>query len=532
MSISYPPDLLPASTVLLIDRDVNQKFLQVFSMSLTVTRQSNYPEWYQQVITAADMAETSAVRGCMVIKPWGYGIWERIRDILDKKIKDTGHENAYFPLFIPLSLFEKEATHVEGFAKEMAVVTHSRLKLEDGKFALDGKLEEPLVVRPTSEMIISECFSNWVQSYRDLPVLINQWANVVRWEMRTRLFMRTSEFLWQEGHTAHASEEEAREETWLMAEQYRALIEDNMAIPVFLGEKSADERFAGAEMTVTCESMTQDGRALQMGTSHYLGQNFAKGSNIKYQDKNGDIQYVHTTSWGVSTRLIGGLIMAHSDDVGLRLPPRIAPKQIVIVPIIREGTEDSVMNYARDLETKLKSLTFAGEPVRAQLDKRDRASADKKWDWIKKGVPILIEIGPRDVEGNKVAVKLRTSDNPKADFMDLEEFIAKVPELLENVQTTLFDQAKTFRDANTKSDLKDFAAFQKYFKGKNEFLGGKNPIGFVRAPWSGDVDATLEALKDMAVTIRCIPVEQPDALGPCIITGKPAIKEVIFGRNY
>lgn len=502
-------------------------------MTLSSTRQSNYPDWYQDVITAADMAETSSVRGCMVIKPWGYGIWERIRDILDKKIKDTGHENAYFPLFIPLKLFEKEASHVEGFAKEMAIVTHSKLKIgENGKFELDGKLEEPLVVRPTSEMIISECFANWVQSYRDLPVLINQWANVVRWEMRTRLFMRTAEFLWQEGHTAHATEKEAREETWLMLEQYRQLIEDNMAIPVFLGEKSADERFAGAEMTLTLESMTQDGRALQMGTSHYLGQNFSKASNIRFQDQNGEMQYVHTTSWGVSTRLIGGLIMTHSDDIGLRVPPRIAPKQIVIVPIIREGTEDSVLDYATALQKRLSKLSFADESIRVHLDKRDRPAPDKKWEWIKKGAPILIEVGPRDVENNKVAVKLRTSENPKADFMELEEFIDKAPELLAEVQQTLFDQAKAYRDANTKTDIKDFEAFKKYFEGKNEYLGGSGKVGFVRAPWSGDIETTTAALKDMAVTIRCLPLDQAENLGPCVITGKPAVTEAIFSRNY
>lgn len=503
-------------------------------MTLASTRQSNYPEWYQDVITAADMAETSSVRGCMVIKPWGYGIWERIRDILDKKIKDTGHENAYFPLFIPLKLFEKEADHVEGFAKEMAVVTHTRLKLEDGQFQLDGKLEEPLVVRPTSEMIISECFSNWIQSHRDLPVLINQWANVVRWEMRTRLFMRTSEFLWQEGHTAHATKVEAEEETWLMVEQYRSLIEDHMAIPTIIGQKSEDEKFAGAEVTVTLESMTQDGRALQMGTSHYLGQNFAKASNIRYQSKEGDLEYVHTTSWGVSTRLIGGLIMAHSDDMGLRLPSKLAPKQIIIVPILRgDETEEAVMNYAIALEKELKTLSYAGESVRVQLDKRDRPAPDKKWEWIKKGAPILLEIGPRDVEGNKVAVKLRTSTNPKADFMDRADFIAKVPALLDDVQNTLFDQAKAYRDANTRTDITDFDGFKKYFANKNEWLQGKNPVGFVRAPWSGDIEATTAALKDLAVTIRCLPKEQADITGKtCVVTGKPATVEAVFGRNY
>lgn len=502
-------------------------------MTLPVTRQTNYPDWYQEVITAADMAETSSVRGCMVIKPWGYGIWERLRDILDKKIKDTGHDNAYFPLFIPLSLFEKEAAHVDGFAKEMAVVTHSRLKREGKSLVLDGKLEEPLVVRPTSEMIISECFSNWIQSYRDLPVLINQWANVVRWEMRTRLFMRTSEFLWQEGHTAHATQKEAEEETWLMLEQYRSLIEDNMAIPVILGRKSEDEKFAGAEVTLTLEAMTQDGRALQMGTSHYLGQNFAKASNIMFQSEKGTREHVHTTSWGVSTRLIGGLIMAHSDDIGLRLPPRIAPKQIVIVPILRGDPADAaVSDYAAALEADLKKLSFADEPVRAMVDKRNRPAPDKKWDWIKKGVPILIEIGPRDVDGKKVAMRLRTSDNPKAEFLDRDAFVTAATVMLENVQTTLFNQAKSYRDANIRTDITDFAAFKKYFEPKNEFLGANGKVGFVRAPWSGDIDATTPLLKELAVTIRCLPLEQGKNLGPCVITGKKAVTEAIFSRNY
>lgn len=503
-------------------------------MTLPVTRAQNYPDWYQEVVSAADMAETSSVRGCMVIKPWGYGIWERMRDILDGKIKETGHDNAYFPLFIPLKLFEKEAEHIEGFAKEMAMVTHTKLTNKDGKLHIDGALEEPLVVRPTSEMIISQCFANWIQSHRDLPVLINQWANVVRWEMRTRLFLRTAEFLWQEGHTAHATEQEAVDETLLMLEQYRALIEDNMAIPVILGTKPEHERFPGAVETYAVESMMQDGRALQMGTSHYLGQTFAKASNIRYQSKSGEMEYVHTTSWGVSTRMIGGLIMTHSDDVGLRLPPAIAPKQIVIVPILRDDENDAkVLAYADELVKKLKPLRYDDEPVRVHLDKRDRPAPDKKWEWLKKGAPLLLEIGPRDVEGNKVAVRLRTEMEGKPSFMDVNEFINQTPDLLAKVHTTLHDQAKAYRDQNTRTDIKDFAGLKKYFGDKNEFLGaGKNAVGFVRAPWSGDVEATEAALKEMAVTIRCLPLDQKKDLGPCVVTGKPAKYEAIFARNY
>jgi prolyl-tRNA synthetase len=502
-------------------------------MSLNVTRQSNYPDWYQAVITAADLAENSSVRGCMVIKPWGFGLWERLRDILDKKIKDTGHENAYFPMFIPLRLFEKEAEHIDGFAKEMAMVTHTKLANVDGKLQIDGKLEEPLVVRPTSEMIISECFSNWIQSHRDLPLLINQWANIVRWEMRTRLFLRTSEFLWQEGHTAHATQQEAEEETLLMLEQYRQLIEDNMAVPVILGRKSENERFPGAVETYTLEGMMQDGRALQMGTSHYLGQTFAKASNIRYQDEKGEQQFVHTTSWGVSTRLIGGLIMTHSDDVGLRLPPRVAPKQIVIVPILRDGTEDKVLDYAASVVEKLKNVTYAGETVRVQLDKRNRPAPDKKWEWIKKGAPLVLEIGPRDVDGGQVAVRNRLDVDAKPSFMAVDDFVAQVPDMLDNIQTTLFAQAKDYLDANTRDDIADVASFKKFFEEKNEYLRSGGKVGFIRAPWSGDIDASEPILKELSATIRCLPLEQSGkALGTCVLTGKPAVVEAIFARNY
>ena len=501
-------------------------------MTLNVTRQANYPDWYQAVISAADLAENSSVRGCMVIKPWGFGIWERLRDILDKKIKDTGHENAYFPLFIPLRLFEKEAEHIEGFAKEMAMVTHTKLKHEDGKLQIDGELDEPLVVRPTSEMIISECFSNWIQSHRDLPLLINQWANVVRWEMRTRLFLRTSEFLWQEGHTAHATQECAERETLLMLEQYRQLVEDNMAVPAILGRKSANERFPGAVETYTLEGMMQDGRALQMGTSHYLGQTFSKAGNIKFQDEKGEQQYVHTTSWGVSTRLIGGLIMTHSDDLGLRLPPRVAPKQIVIVPILRDGTEEKVLHYAAAVADKLKQAVYEGEAVRVHLDKRDRPAPDKKWEWVKKGAPLIIEIGPRDVDGNQVAVKNRLEPEAKASFMNVDEFVQAAPGLLAHIQSTLYNQAKDYLTQNTRTDITDLTGFKAYFTEKNEFLGSNGKVGFVRAPWSGDIAASEPILKELSATIRCLPLDQASNLGPCVLTGKQAVTEAIFARNY
>ena len=376
--------------------------------AISPTRAENYPEWYQQVIRGADMAEMSGVRGCMVIKPWGNGIWELIKADLDRRFKETGHENAYFPIFIPLSLLQKEADHVEGFAKEMAVVTHHRLVNRDGKLVPDGELEEPMVVRPTSETIIGEAFARWVKSYRDLPLLINQWANVVRWEMRTRLFLRTAEFLWQEGHTAHASEGEAREETMKMLNVYVDFYRDVMALPCIPGEKTPGERFPGAVNTYTFEAMMQDGKALQAGTSHYLGQNFSKAANISFQNKSGEMEFAHTTSWGVSTRLIGGLVMGHSDDDGLRLPPAIAPQQVVIVPILRDEAEATrIMLYCEQVASQLRGQNYLGQPVRVKIDSRDLPGPDKRWQWIRKGVPLILEIGPRDVEGGNVALTRR-----------------------------------------------------------------------------------------------------------------------------
>lgn len=493
-------------------------------------RATNYTEWYQEVITGADLAENSPVRGCMVIKPWGYGIWERLKTILDRRIQETGHENCYFPLFIPLSFFVKEAKHVEGFAKEMALVTHSRVKIQDGEFKLEGALEEPLVVRPTSETIIADSFARWIKSYRDLPVLVNQWANVVRMELRPRMFLRSSEFLWQEGHTAHANAPEAQAEALKMLDVYTELATEYMAMPVLRGEKIPSERFPGAEATYTFEAMMQDGKALQSGTSHFLGQAFAKASEIKFQNKDGQLEYVYTTSWGVSTRLIGALIMTHSDDEGLRLPPAVAPSQVVIVPILRDEKDQAlVMGACEKVASQLRAKSALGEAIRVKVDSRDRKSQDKRWDWIKKGVPFLLEIGPRDVEKGEVCVVRRDSLKEKR-FLKTEAFLESVPQELEAYQKSLYEAALRYRDANLRDDIKDFKSMETYFGKKAEFLesGG---AGFVKAPWCGD-EETLKQLDSMAVTIRCVPFEQPATFGPCVLSGRPASMEVIFGRSY
>ena len=499
--------------------------------AITPTRHEDYPEWYQQVIKEADMAENSAVRGCMVIKPWGYGIWERMRDFLDAEIKRTGHENAYFPLFIPLSFLEKEAAHVAGFAKECAVVTHHRLEEKNGRLVPTGELEEPLIVRPTSETIIGDCFSRWIDSYRDLPLLINQWANVVRWEMRPRIFLRTTEFLWQEGHTAHASAEEAVEETLKMHQVYREFIEEKLAIPVILGEKSPGERFPGAVDTYTLEAMTQDRKALQMGTSHYLGQNFAKGSEIKFNNKNGQQEYAYTTSWGITIRMIGALIMCHGDDDGLRLPPRIAPKQVVIIPVIpKPELESAILEYAEKIASQLRASTYAGEAVSVIVDKRDKRGGEKSWEWIKKGVPVRIEIGPRDLESQSVML-MRRDKTPKDKIsLPVLELSKQVPQILEEMQKFYFAEALRIRDTNIRSDLTSFEEFKNFFTPKNaekpEIHGG-----FVLAKWCGDVE-TEKLLEELKVTIRCLPLKQSKTPGKCILTGKPAVLDAVFAKSY
>lgn len=499
--------------------------------AITPTREDDFAEWYQQVIKAADMAETSAVRGCMVIKPWGFGVWEKIQGYLDGEIKRTGHENAYFPLFIPLSFLQKEADHVAGFAKECAVVTHHRLEEKNGKLVPAGELEEPLIVRPTSETIIGDCFSKWVSSYRDLPLLINQWANVVRWEMRPRIFLRTAEFLWQEGHTVHASAEEAMEETLRMHEVYRTLIEDVLAIPVILGEKSPGERFPGAENTFTLEAMTQDRKALQMGTSHYLGQNFSKASKIQFSNKEGQLEFGYTTSWGLTTRTIGAMIMCHGDDDGLRIPPRVSPKQVVIIPIIpKPELEAEVLQYADKIAAELRQLNFYQLPVSVHVDKRDKRGGDKTWEWIKKGVPVRIEVGPKDIEANSVMLCRRDRPHKEKQKIEISQLPSQLLPILDEMQKGYFLDALKFRNSQIKRDLNSFEEFKKFFTPKNQ---EKPEIhgGFVVAKWCGDPE-TEKQLEDIKVTIRCIPLEQSKTIGKCILTGKPATLDAVFAKSY
>src|SRR5207248_259467 len=414
--------------------------------AIAPTRAEDFPEWYQQVVRAADLAENSEVRGCMVIKPWGYGIWENIQRQLDSMIKATGHKNAYFPLFIPLSYFEKEAAHVEGFAKECAVVTHSRLEVNaDGKMVPASPLTEPLVVRPTSETIIGASYAKWVQSYRDLPILINQWANVGRWEMRPRVFLRTTEFLWQEGHTVHETEAEARAEARLILDIYERFARDHLAIPVFSGEKSESERFPGAVQTLTIEAMVQDRKAIQAGTSHFLGQNFARASGIQFQNREGKQEFGWTTSWGVTTRLIGTALMMHGDDDGAVLPPRIAPTQIVILPITpKEQTRAAVLEACDKIAARLRETHYAGLPIEVFVDRRDLGGGVKNWEWIKKGVPLRVELGPRDLESGKVAVSRRDQPAKTKEFLATEEFVSQAAAMLDSIQNNLLQRATVF----------------------------------------------------------------------------------------
>ncbi len=507
-------------------------------MTLKNKRQDNYPEWYQNIVAEANMAENSSSPGCMVIKPWGYGIWERIRDVLDEKIKETDHENCYFPMFIPLSFFQKEADHVDGFAKEMAVVTHSRLSMKDGKLTPDSQLDEPLIVRPTSETIIADSFAKWIKSYRDLPVLINQWANVVRWEMRPRLFLRTREFLWQEGHTAHSSHEEAEQETIQMLEVYRDMCENALAMPVLCGRKPEHEKFPGAIDTYCIEAMMQDGKALQAGTSHFLGQNFAKSADITFVNKNNQQEYAYTTSWGVSTRLIGGVIMTHADDEGMVVPPRIAPYQIVLVPVIKKAEdEQEVMDYIEKIRSELRTKTPFGEKIRIKLDKRDKSSVDKFWEWTRKGAPIICEIGKRDVDGNKIMVKERIHINtPEGKkIVDRDDFISNIELQIEALQKQMFDVAKKRLEANVRADIETPEKFREYFANANEWIADDQTgkVAFVRGGWSGDENSEA-LLKEMKITIRTIPFDQPENMNGkiCLLTGKPATMEVIYARSY
>lgn len=486
------------------------------------SRKTDYSKWYNEIVVTADLAENSAVRGCMIIKPYGYAIWEKMQAELDKMFKATGHENAYFPLFVPKSLFEAEEKNAEGFAKECAVVTHYRLKNDEnnpGKLMVDpaAKLEEELVVRPTSEAVIWNTYKTWIQSYRDLPILINQWANVVRWEMRTRLFLRTAEFLWQEGHTAHATKAEALKETQLMNQVYADFVENYMAIPVIQGTKTASERFAGAEETYCIEALMQDGKALQAGTSHFLGQNFAKAFEVKYATSEGGLEYVWATSWGVSTRLIGALIMTHSDDNGLVLPPNLAPIQVVIIPIYKgEDQQKLIANTAEEIKKSLEEKS-----IRVKFDNRDKFKPGFKFnEYELKGVPLRIAIGPKDLENGTVEIARR--DTLSKTVVSNIEIIDYVQSQLEQMQVDLYTKALEFRKENL-TPVDNFEEFQRVIEEKG---------GFVLAHWDG-TEATEEAIKKATkATIRCIPLDSVKEEGKCVYSGKPSTQRVLFAKAY
>ena len=499
--------------------------------AISPTRAKDYPEWYQQVIKASDLAERSPVRGCMVIKPWGYALWENIMQAMNNLFKATGVKNAYFPLFIPLSFFEKEAEHVEGFAKECAVVTHHRLeKGPSGALEPAGPLSEPLVVRPTSETIIGDSFSKWVSSYRDLPILINQWANVVRWEMRPRMFLRTSEFLWQEGHTAHATADEARERTQMMLDVYTTCVEEYLAMPVIQGRKSPAERFPGAVDTLSIETMVQDRKALQAGTSHFLGQNFARASEIKFQSAAETEEYAWTTSWGTSTRLIGGLIMSHGDDDGIILPPKVASAHVVLLPIIRESKDrELVMDFTEKLARELKDKSYHHRRIDVEIDDREIGGA-RGWDWIKKGIPLRVEIGPRDIAENSVYVGRRDKAPNEKRAFKRDQFVAEITQILDEIQENIFQRALAFRQEHT-VDIEDKKTFYDYFTPQDE---DKPEIhgGFAVSGWCGSEECELKIKEDLAVTIRCIPFESEHVKGRCICCDKPSDSQVIFAKAY
>ena len=485
------------------------------------SRDESYAQWYNDLVLKADLAENSAVRGCMVIKPYGYAIWEKMQRVLDDMFKETGHQNAYFPLFIPKSFFSKEAAHVDGFAKECAVVTHYRLKNDpDGKGVIvdpDAKLEEEYIVRPTSETIIWNTYKNWIQSYRDLPILVNQWANVVRWEMRTRLFLRTAEFLWQEGHTAHATRQEAIEETETMLKVYAKFAEEWMAMPVVQGYKTANERFAGALETLTIEALMQDGKALQSGTSHFLGQNFAKAFDVTFANQDGKLDYVWATSWGVSTRLMGALVMSHSDDNGLVLPPKLAPIQVVIVPIYKKSEELERINEVVDgLVVRLKSLGIS-----VKYDNDDKRKPGWKFaEYELKGVPVRLAVGPRDLENGTMEVARR--DTLTKEIMPLEGIETKVQQLLNDIQDNIYKKALDFRTANT-TKVDDYEEFKRLLDEKG---------GFFLCHWDGTPETEERIKNETKATIRCIPMDAPEEAGQCMVSGKPSNRRVLFARSY
>lgn len=492
--------------------------------AITPTRTENYSEWYLAVVKAADMAEHSSVRGCMVMKPWGYGIWEQIQSLLNQEIKARGHQNVYFPLLIPLSNLEKEAEHIEGFAKECAVVTHSRLVKEGEKLVPAGKLEEPFIIRPTSEMIIGEMFAKWISSYRDLPLLLNQWANVMRWEMRPRLFLRTSEFLWQEGHTAHATSEEAHQHVLKMLYVYERFCIDVLAIPVVLGEKTKNERFPGAVATYTLEAMMQDGKALQCGTSHDLGQNFSKAAEICFTNNQGNREYVWTTSWGVTTRLIGALIMVHSDDNGLIVPPRIAPSHLVVIPFIPSNKQAvEIQSYCYALQQELQKNLYHGDKIKVVVDNRVMTSGEKKWHWIKKGIPICVEIGPKEVSENTVTLLRRFPDIQSKEKISKETFAQVLPKILDDIQGGLYEKALQFQQNNIVHchDQKELYGF--FQKGKK---------GFVTAYFCGKESIEKQLQQDLGITVRCLPLSLQERLGKCIFTDAIESRIAIFAKAY
>jgi len=487
--------------------------------AITPTREENFSDWYHEVVKAAELAENGPVRGSMVIKPWGFGIWELIQKELDSRFKALGHQNVYFPLFIPLRLLEKEAEHVEGFAKECAVVTHTRLeKGADGTLVPASPLEEHLIVRPTSETVIGETMAKWVESFRDLPIKINQWCNVVRWEMRTRMFLRTTEILWQEGHTAHATRKEAMEHAKTMLDVYVSFARDYLAIPSIPGTKTSGEKFPGAEETLTFEMLMPDGKALQGGTSHDLGQNFSKAANIRFETPEDGLEYAYTTSWGVTTRLVGALIMTHSDDDGLVLPPKVAPNHIVILPVLpKGGDEEEIFAYCDALADKLRQKVFSGRALSVEIDKREMRGGEKKWHWVKKGAPMRIEVGPRDMEKGAAFVSMRFGEKPES--MQIESLIDAAPKMLQKMQDRLLEKAESYLNGQvtpvqSKEELYD------HFKSKG---------GFVRCYMKDSIKLEEKLKEDLQVTCRCIPFDAKK--GPCIFTGEPS-REVTIARAY
>jgi len=484
-------------------------------------KEDNFSAWYNELVKKADLAENSSVRGCMVIKPYGFSIWEKMQSKLDEMFKETGHKNAYFPLFIPKSYLSKEADHVEGFAKECAVVTHYRLKSDknSGGIVVDpeAKLEEELIVRPTSETVIWNTYKNWIQSYRDLPILVNQWANVVRWEMRTRLFLRTSEFLWQEGHTAHETEKEAKEETIKILNIYSKFLEDTMAVPVLKGLKSDNEKFAGAEDTYCVEALMQDGKALQAGTSHFLGQNFAKAFDVEFTTSEGKKEYVWGTSWGVSTRLVGALIMAHSDNNGLVLPPNLAPIQVILIPIFNSEEEyEKILNKLKKIERLLKE-----NEITCEIDSRKNHKPGWKFsEYEMKGVPIRLALGPKDLLNGTIEIARR--DTLTKDTVSIDQINNIIPKLLKEIQNNLYEKAKKFRENNSR-EVKNYKEFKKIFKNEN---------GFVYAHWDGTSDTEELIKKETKATIRCIPINTKKVSGKCIVTGRESKGLVVFGKAY